>query len=630
MTLSAGTVTIAEDASYSGDGAALLLFEALDALQAYPNPASTPEGFSENAWAAVALAAKLGTRSFLASLARGLAAPTFMREGGGASTPLNPRGAWTTATVYDVGDVVVSAGNGYACVTAHTSSGANTPPHAEWALVVSAGATGPTGATGPAGPAGAVGPAGPAGPTGPTGANGANGLDGATGATGPSGAAGSAGPAGANGINAFCTTTAPFTQPNGTPNWNVQIQVDSTAILVATMPVAVEGAGYYTVLSVDSSTLVTLTWTQVGAPAGFGVASGKRVFFGEKGATGAAGANGATGTAGTNGATGATGASAFTTTTASFTQPNAASPIPITVGSTAWMTVGQTIYIATGGSYTVTSIANATDVTVSWGGYDGSVGTGGTVAANSLVTGAGPRGADGATGANGATGTTGPSGRPLAMTRLTATGSSTHTTQPTTAWMHIRAIGGGGGGGGVTSAASSGACAGGGGSGAFAEWWVAATGSTGYTYQCGSAGTAGANTGGTGGTGGSTTITVDGVTLTCAGGAGGVGQTAGTAVAVVAGGAGAAVATLSAGSPTLAAGGTGGQWAHRHSATIDVSGAGAGSPLGGGGAGRVTGGAGNNATGYGAGGGGAACVSASGAQVGGTGSQGCIIITEYA
>lgn len=57
---------------------------------------------------------------------------------------------------------------------------------------------------------------------------------------------------------------------------------------------------------------------------------------------------------------------------------------------------------------------------------------------------------------------------------------------------------------------------------------------------------------------------------------------------------------------------------------------GAGSPLGGGGAGRVAQGAGNNATGYGAGGGGAACVNNGGAVAGGTGSQGCILIVEYA
>jgi hypothetical protein len=51
--------------------------------------------------------------------------------------------------------------------------------------------------------------------------------------------------------------------------------------------------------------------------------------------------------------------------------------------------------------------------------------------------------------------------------------------------------------------------------------------------------------------------------------------------------------------------------------------------MGGGGVGRTAQGAGNNATGYGAGGGGACCVNNGGAVVGGTGSQGCILVFEF-
>ena len=63
----------------------------------------------------------------------------------GATRNVN-RGAWSAASVvYAVGDEVSAAGSSYACVTAHTSSGANGPPGALWTLKAAAGAPGDPG-----------------------------------------------------------------------------------------------------------------------------------------------------------------------------------------------------------------------------------------------------------------------------------------------------------------------------------------------------------------------------------------------------------------------------------------------------------------------------------------------------
>ncbi len=77
-----------------------------------------------------------------------------------------PRGDWAVGQAYAVGDFVNNAGNAYSCVTAHTSSSANEPPSAFWALLVSGGGAGPPGdnvAIVPIHKRGATAPAGPTG-----------------------------------------------------------------------------------------------------------------------------------------------------------------------------------------------------------------------------------------------------------------------------------------------------------------------------------------------------------------------------------------------------------------------------------------------------------------------------------
>lgn len=77
------------------------------------------------------------------------------------------RGNWASGTVYSVGDIV-NNGGAYSCVVAHTASGANEPPSANWQLLISGGPPGAPGdnvanvriyrrgATAPAGPTGNV------------------------------------------------------------------------------------------------------------------------------------------------------------------------------------------------------------------------------------------------------------------------------------------------------------------------------------------------------------------------------------------------------------------------------------------------------------------------------------------
>jgi hypothetical protein len=113
------------------------------------------------------------------------------------TSPLNPRGAWSSSTAYAVNDLVFVTSGGSTSTYLATHASTNAAPASSpssWQLLASAAA----GATGPTGPAGST---GATGATGPTGATGSAGSTGPTGATGPAGATGPTGPAGANGTN---------------------------------------------------------------------------------------------------------------------------------------------------------------------------------------------------------------------------------------------------------------------------------------------------------------------------------------------------------------------------------------------------------------------------------------------
>jgi len=80
--------------------------------------------------------------------------------------------------------------------------------------------------------------------------------------------------------------------------------------------------------------------------------------IGEAGAPGPQGLGGFDGTNGTNGV------NAFTTLTASFTQPAIGANVTISVANSAWVALGQNIYIAQAGYYKVMSIVSSTSIVV--------------------------------------------------------------------------------------------------------------------------------------------------------------------------------------------------------------------------------------------------------------------------
>lgn len=178
----------------------------------------------------------------------------------------------------------------------------------------SPGVTGPQGVTGYTGPRGATGVTGPqgspgvTGQRGVTGATGPQGSPGVTGATGPQGNQGSPGVTGATGPkgatgNSSYTYASSFTQP--AIDANVQITVIDTSWMLSGLYVAIDTGGYYVVSTVDSPTLVTITFTGVGAPPTTVIAANKLVMgsgaLGKTGATGPQGAQGAQGSPGVTG-----------------------------------------------------------------------------------------------------------------------------------------------------------------------------------------------------------------------------------------------------------------------------------------------------------------------------------------
>src|SRR5207245_2055527 len=116
---------------------------------------------------------------------------------------------------------------------------------------------------------------------------------------------------------------------------------------------------------------------------------------------------------GTNGTNGSNGADAFTTTTASYTQPASGSDVTVSVGATSWMATGEILFVATGGFYSVSAITDATTVVLTNLSYPGNA-TAGTVVVSSATVSAGgligPTGASGAVGATGSAGATGATG----------------------------------------------------------------------------------------------------------------------------------------------------------------------------------------------------------------------------
>lgn len=205
------------------------------------------------------------------------------------------------------------------------------------------------------------------------------------------------------------------------------------------------------------------------------------------------------------------------------------------------------------------------------------------------------------------------------------TGNGTYTPTANMKYCIIEVCGGGGGGGGTTNTGGSqiSVASGGAGGGYSRKTVAAATIGASQTVTVGAGGTAGTTGGGTGGTGGTTSV---GAIISATGGVGGTGSGAGTTAA----NAGSAGGTGSSGDFNCTGnGGIGGGAWFISTLTPGFAGAGGGSYFGGAAPTPAQNAAANSGTNYGGGGSGTFITPSQSGRVGGTGSGGIVIITEF-
>lgn len=292
---------------------------------------------------------------------------------------------------------VISVDSTTQVTAANLGSASNAAPGTVVNAGGAVGAVGPEGPPGPAGPAGPTGTTGPAGATGPAGSTGPAGPDGSTGPIGPQG------PQGPAGSSFSTTTTAAFSTV--APGANVVVQLSTTTALAPGVVLHINGAGYYTVVSVDSGTQVTVSNAGVtgNAAVGTNIPSGASVLgVGAQGPAGATGPTGPTGPAGTP---------AFSVLSANFTVPAPGASAVANVNLASWMTLGAYVWLAgaaagNAGIFQITAI-NALAITLLNPVGSGLAG-GGTANSGSLVSPAGSTGPVGPAGPAGPAGSGAP------------------------------------------------------------------------------------------------------------------------------------------------------------------------------------------------------------------------------
>jgi hypothetical protein len=213
-------------------------------------------------------------------------------------------------------------------------------------------------------------------------------------------------------------------------------------------------------------------------------------------------------------------------------------------------------------------------------------------------------------------------GKLIGRKLLTGSGVYSPTTGVTA--IHVQAIGAGGGGGGVAAVGST-SVGGGGASGTAIDIFLGASAPiAGGPYSCGTGGAGGTTAGSNGSSGGDTTIVLNGTTYVAKGGGGGGGGTANIGgFWLQVGGSPTAGSTSGLGSANP------GEYGEVINNTFWSSGSGGAVDMFGIGGIYVTGtGPGNPGTGFGAGGSGGAAQNAN--QPGGRGSDGAIVIYEFA
>ncbi|MBX9636676.1 MAG: hypothetical protein K2Q45_03905, partial [Nitrosomonas sp.] len=122
---------------------------------------------------------------------------------------------------------------------------------------------------------------------------------------------------------------------------------------------------------------------------------------------------------------GGTNGNSYSMTITSFIQPNCQQSVMISVQSTAWMAVGQVIFVQGGGYYVVMTINDPMMVTIINTCNDGNAAPGSTIATQPVsVVPAGQQGPIGPTGADGSSGSTGAQGGTGAQGETGANGST--------------------------------------------------------------------------------------------------------------------------------------------------------------------------------------------------------------
>lgn len=187
------------------------------------------------------------------------------------------------------------------------------------------------------------------------------------------------------GQSAFTTTTASYTQPS--VGSNVTVQVANSSWMAVGQTVFISGGGTYTVASIPSPASVSLTnLYETNTAPNATIASLRMVVC-----------SGIKGEDGDPGVDGDPGQSAYSTTTASYTQPAVGDSVTVAVGSTAWMASGQSVFISSAGTYMVSAINSPTLVELT-NLYTSNTAPGSPIATSQMVVSAGVKGDTGATG----------------------------------------------------------------------------------------------------------------------------------------------------------------------------------------------------------------------------------------
>jgi microcystin-dependent protein len=227
---------------------------------------------------------------------------------------------------------------------------------------------------------------------GPQGPAGATGAQGATGATGTTGAPGNPG---------YSTLTSAFTVPApgsaafanvANASW---MSIGSYVWLAAA---AAGNAGVFQISGINVNQITLLNPPNSSVPGGGIAPSGSLIS--------AAGPAGPQGLQGITGSTGSTGPAGYSSTTAAFTVPVVTGTVNVPLVSTAWIALGQFVWVGSAGGFgqagamQVTGIAGNTVTLFNPGGNNSAV-AGTVVNPASTVTSGGPQGQAGTSGATG-------------------------------------------------------------------------------------------------------------------------------------------------------------------------------------------------------------------------------------